>query len=441
MDSRFLGSVDFESAQFAGRAAFTGAIFVRPANFLRAVFESKIGTFFGRTQFKDEAQFQEARFLGPSEFSSATFFSGGRFLNVAFGDTVDFRETIFEQTAEFGDRNTRTVFSGPASFAFARIAVGNFEDARFKGPANFAGARFGEPSPCPKPSRIVVNMWGTAFEDVANFQDAMFYGGVNLSHASLAPGRARLRWHQLDGVVQSDSVILDIDSECNNLRRFKTAASRSAMSRADVFAWLERNFRSLDSLRDANAALYNKEEEETNAALAAAQSLWTRIGYWLWRWFYGRTSGYGLFPWRVMLILVGVFVVFAAVYASAARRLRFGSPAPGVALHVPDLPWRDAREAASPPTVTLDVATKSSVASPAPPAKVGAKLLVALAVSAAALVSIRVRGAYIEDDSRRHAWWFVVGFERLVGYGLLVLLGLTLSRAVPGVEKFFSWLL
>ena len=420
--ARFIGSVHFDETVFGGRTTFTRSIFERLANFFRAVFDSKLGASFGDAQFRDEARFQETRFGGPAEFVSTRFFTSGQFTNVAFSDAADFRDVVIQQTAEFGGGTTRTVFLGAANFAFAKLSVANFENAHFKALASFAGAVFGEPAPCLGNSPIVANLWGVSFDDVANFQDAEFRGGVNLSHTTVAPGRARLRWRQLDGVVESDSVVLVVDEKCNNLRQFRRVASRPAMPRAEVFGWLERNFRSLEQLRDANAAFYAREEEETSASLKAANlSYLGRTGLLFWQWGYGRTAGYGVFPGRIALIIVGVLLTFAVAYGVSSRPLRAGSGAPRIAFKVTELPWQ--AEDATPPGIA------------------GPRWLLALAVSAAAILSVRVVGAHVVDQPAAWRWWLVAAGERALGYLLLVLLGMTIANSVPGVERFFSWLL
>lgn len=418
IEAHFSDLAEFDETAVGGPALFNGAIFAAGGDFSRSTFEAKPFASFDRAEFKTAA-FDGVRFGGPADFLGARF-GTATFLDVDFTAGVDFRGASF-QSAEFGGARAKTSFGGVSAFDFATARRANFENAHFWGRTSFAGAVFGGGPPC-RPEPMVVNFFGAVFGDAANFGRAVFHGRLNWSHVVADPARTALRWHQVVGRLVSESVAFTPDPACGNRKEFSLVPGRSPTPRTEVLRWLERSLRAQEWNDDAREAFAQWKDEETWGRVTSSEATgWTRTVALASALLYGLTSGYGVFPARVLatagLALVGFWTVYMMVSGRPLRR-RYDSDSL-VQFKVTRLPWR---------------AEDTLV----PPRESEAQL--ALWVSLAALASIHVKGAYVLTDPGDRFWW-VLATERACGYYLLVLLAESLATTVPVVAKLLGWLL
>lgn len=416
--SEFGSDAHFEDVVFVGETAFNAARFHASASFARVIFDAKPLASFDKAEFRD-ADFTRARFSSAADFVGATFHSAS-FLDVDFGGPADFRRVHAVKVVQFGAAGAKTTFQGSAAFDFAQLPLASFENAAFRGRASFVGTQFGGP-PCGTAPTVVIDFSGSAFADLVNFESATFLGQVNLSRAGFDPGRARVRWRQIESAITSAAVELVDDGSCAAGKRFAAAAGAGPMPRVDLLRLLERNFRSQELGTDANAVLYLKEDEETRVELGREQSVWAKARLLAYLVLFGWTSGYGLWPSRVLCLLVIVLGVFALVYSVFGRwpaRFRESSES-RFRFRVMELPLA--------PRTLLPLRRVNN-------------MLAASCVSLAALVNFELWGAHLEVGPRERFYW-VVAFERIIGWALLILLGISIKNTVPLVSQFLGWLI
>lgn len=417
------GPLLVEDAAVAGGAQFIGARLLDRASFARTTFTGSDAVSFLRAEFGKFAQFIDVTFKGPAIFVK-TVFNHVRFGNVDFGDTADFRHAQFGVAGEFGAAAERTTFNKTAEFDFARLARGSFQNALFKGRAKFVGTQFGNAA-CAHAGAVAVNFDGALFADTANFESASFVGRLNFPRVVSEPGRLLFRWRDLAGVVATEPLMLTDSAWCHGQRDFVADRTLAVPKREALLRTLETNFRSRDLLDDANAAYYEARHAEVRAMVGdAREGYGSRAGALTEMALYGYTSGYGVFPSRVAVVLGMCLVVFTALYVASGRTFVYGPASAGMPIR-----WKVTELPARP--------TKNLVGDHGP---LPHRLLAATCVSLAALASVTVRDTKIEltADDR---WWWVVFAERMIGLALILLLGVTLANSVPVLSKFLGWLL
>jgi uncharacterized protein YjbI with pentapeptide repeats len=141
--------------------------------------------------FNKPVTFRSASFEGPINFSSARFEAPVTFARAKFQADANFNSTIFEQDASFsyvveGDLKHRTEFEAKADFSQARFrkradfrgvtvkTEANFYDAKFSSITNFDEAEF----------KGIANFDAVTFEGGINFNSATFDGICNVRGAS-----------------------------------------------------------------------------------------------------------------------------------------------------------------------------------------------------------------------------------------------------------------
>jgi uncharacterized protein YjbI with pentapeptide repeats len=416
------GPLLVDDATVSNGATFIRSHFRDRAIFARTTFVGPDAVSFHRSEFADRADFVDVTFKGPAIFVK-TKFGRVRFTNVDFGEAADFRQAEFAVAGEFGAAAERTTFNKVAEFDSAKFTRASFQNALFRGRAKFVGTQFGDSS-CPQATPIAVNFDGALFADTADFESATFLGKINLPRLVIEPGRLLLRWRDVGEQLASEPLMLRDTPACPGHREFVKDANIAAPKRDTVLRALERNFRSRDLLDDANGAYYEARHAEVHAAFVdAKRGRWERGIALSEMLFYGATSGYGVLAGRVVVLLLGCLVVFAGAYVVSGRLfVETTSPTAPVRWKVTELPGRS---------------TKNPVRDARPFPR---RLLAAILVSLAALVSVTVRDTRIELGLS-DPWWWVLFAERMIGLAILVLLGITLTNSVPVLSKFLGWLL
>jgi hypothetical protein len=153
------GRASFASTNFAGKADFTQSSFFR-LDMWNTVFEQSVQ--FNETIVEQSADFYKARFKQSADFTNfytgnsakfkgAQFNSDALFENAIFGRDVTFDDAHFDGIAKFDYIMvgrfcdfTNTTFKDEFSFYYTTTAWPYFDNATFNGPVNFEGMQASE---------------------------------------------------------------------------------------------------------------------------------------------------------------------------------------------------------------------------------------------------------------------------------------------------------
>jgi hypothetical protein len=237
VQTRFGGAVLGGDTFFLGRVLATGAVFeqglsVGGARFNRAVnfsgadfrqgFQAKGGLFFETvrfeaTQFRNGVNLQGAEFKADANFSRAVLAGDLNFSRVQWQGAADFARTLWQGTAFF----VRSYFA-KALF---------FTEARFDGPLVLRQTRFGEP----------VNLRNAVLGSEVDLGDALFPPPAYLNVAGL---EFSLEQTQILGTPGKIGRVFSVPQLAGNETLLRN---------------LERNFRRLEQISDANAVAFTAE--------------------------------------------------------------------------------------------------------------------------------------------------------------------------------------
>jgi uncharacterized protein YjbI with pentapeptide repeats len=324
------GGPHFESAQFATRANFEQATFSGSPVFVGAQFHE---TDFRRTEFKGTADFRESNFNGYADFSAAVLNT-----NVLFDDVEFERNVYFNDTNFLGSLANKAARNPTEDNADDGKRIVSFDDAKFKEGVVFDGSRF-DP-------QITVRFSGATFAqpDLVRFQRVtlrpMWFAGVNVRRLHFIRARwSRLRsWKFISREIQSltgealSARYESLELVCRQLAA--NAEENNRYEEAARFRFLANSARGRGSW--SNLIVKPSEPES-----------WGNLNLLLW--IYGLVSGYGERAWQAALVLVGICVLFAAIYYRGQQTgewWRSSTPGTSQKLHERELPLlRDFGEA------------------------------------------------------------------------------------------------
>lgn len=201
---RFNREVNLVGADFRRRVQAKSAIFFAPARFDQGTFRQ--GANFQGAEFKDNANFSGSQLAGDLNFS-----------RVQWQGTADFARTLWQGTAFFlRDRFDRALF---------------FTEARFEAPLILRQARFAAP----------VNLRNALLGPEADFGDALFQPAAYLNVAGME-------------FSVEQTPLLGTPGRIGRAFSVPQLAGNETLLRN-----LERNFRQLEQISDANAIAYTTE--------------------------------------------------------------------------------------------------------------------------------------------------------------------------------------
>jgi hypothetical protein len=202
--ARFNREVNLVGADFRGRVQAKSAIFFAPARFDQGF-------------FRQGANFQGAEFKANANFSGSQLAGDLNFSRVQWQGTADFARTLWQGTAFFlRDRFDQALF---------------FTEARFEAPLILRQARFGAP----------VNLRNVLLGPEADFGDALFQPAAYLNVAGMEFSVEQTR-------------ILGTPGRIGRAFSVPQLAGNETLLRN-----LERNFRQLEQISDANRIAYTTE--------------------------------------------------------------------------------------------------------------------------------------------------------------------------------------
>jgi uncharacterized protein YjbI with pentapeptide repeats len=301
----FNGMARFGDAEFDGLTSFVSARFLGDADFTA---QFRWNALFSFSKFKAGALFAGAKFWGKTYFNNAEFGRDGRWVSFSH---AEFRKDVVFQSAVFSDDVDfyKAVFGGAAWFdgaVFQRYA--RFTSATFAGPASFFGGsevaslQFGSCS------------WEEAtFGSSASFENRLFtaYGDFRVKKFAQAP-----RFH---GCTFHEAMVFPTEAAFED---------RSSEGAAQAYRTLRLGMEKLSARHEAGM-FYALEQASLRSSLGHMK----RHERWL-SWLYETCSDYGRNGARPIVVLIGVAVLFALVYAvfPGLHAVLAGEPIPSLDL-------------------------------------------------------------------------------------------------------------
>jgi uncharacterized protein YjbI with pentapeptide repeats len=184
--TKFYGPLDFHNTNFKGLVDFTNTFFSTNASFSLATFDKD--AYFSDTMFSRSVFFTLTMFRGPVDFNRAIFSSYAYFYNDTFGGDAYFGEATFRGEAMFSD----VAFNGYSTFMGAMFlddAVfgksifdehADFSHVTFNSLAEFGGAIFSNYANFSETAFVQVNFIGATFSGNTNFKGATFGKYLNI---------------------------------------------------------------------------------------------------------------------------------------------------------------------------------------------------------------------------------------------------------------------
>jgi hypothetical protein len=274
----FPSVANFTNVRTNNRANFSRAVFNDTAYFLETFFDG--GASFDKAVFRAEAHFNAARFGKWANFSEATFdtevmfrhtsFEDARFYGVVFNSEVDFTDVVFNNEADFD----HAVFRDYVRFAR------DFRDDTSLGAKpslSFGYARIDKQERCSFHTLALRPHW---FINV----DARKFEFINVNW----------NWRNTNTKL-----------EIKSLEEKKVSAPHSLLTIAcrNLAVNAEENHRYEEASRFRYMAMDARRLER-----------WRGFAFWTLGWWYWLASGYGERVWRAFVVLIGVWLVAAALY-------------------------------------------------------------------------------------------------------------------------------
>jgi uncharacterized protein YjbI with pentapeptide repeats len=334
---------DFGGVYFPEDVSFSGATFKEGANFSDATFEGKAifsdATFEGhvrlsRTTFKGGANFSDATFAGWANFSDATFAGWADFRSATFEGEAFFFETTEETTFKEGARFQGNTFNGEAIFRTTFEGEANFYDATFEGRAEFILATFEGRANF---SRATFN--GEAIFEESTFKEEGKFWSLQTTSRTVLILRAaeierpeRISFHSTS---LRPSAFVDVNAQefdFTDVEWFRwpkgdelkledeikavEAQSSPPYPRPTAMRKLQRACRRLMNNAEENRDYLTANKFHYWSMELLRKESWRRLG--LIGTLYWALSGYGERPRRAFLVLVGMWALFAFLYAMVA---------------------------------------------------------------------------------------------------------------------------
>jgi uncharacterized protein YjbI with pentapeptide repeats len=294
--SRFDHKVDFSGARFEGPALFRTAFeneevkFADTADFSFATF-SDIASFFG-SRFDSVWTFRDARFLD-AVFSDAEFRQAGSFERASFRGTATFNRARFRGDAAPGlDEPPPTAdfaaadFAKGAAFLATRFELTQasdsvrFLDVTANGSMNFTLADF-----------QTADLGNVDVRVLAVFEDVLCTQSLDFTQSTFQPGQ-RLTLHRVNA--------RDVELDLKIVRQVDSVDDQAAILRK-----IEESETNRGNLADANNAHYE--------LLALKSDGYPSVWRYLDRVFYRGIAGYFVRPFRPLLTLVALALVFSLI--------------------------------------------------------------------------------------------------------------------------------
>jgi uncharacterized protein YjbI with pentapeptide repeats len=296
---------NFHGVWFPGVLDFRDFTFIKPASFISAKFSE--GAFFHRSTFRAEADFSHtkfsnetganfdyANFAEEANFDYANFGAATSFDSVNFGAKASFDSATFWAKADFN----AAVFSAEAVFSYAKFSAEvDFDSAVFKDYVRFAGDEetqvFGDNSSLSlqfarieKPDRFSFHTLRLRPHWFVNVDSRKFeFVAVEWNWNKIKIKR-EIKSLQSRGISPAHHLL---ELACRNLAL--NAEENHRYERASSFRYMAMEIRRLEGWQG-----------------------WRYLASWLLNWWYWFASGYGERIGRAFVVLIGIWLLAAALY-------------------------------------------------------------------------------------------------------------------------------
>jgi hypothetical protein len=335
-NSSFKKSVEFNKCYFKKDAACNiyNSYFFSPVIFNDSIFDSPVDI--SNSVFSDRCSFQNTRFNSLAKFEKLIFKENATFTSAHFGDNVSFNSSKFNNFADFNNYYSvissfdRTNFSGPVSFKGSNfkdsvdfrsvsfdssadfsntyhLGISSFDKTTFSGPVSFEDSDFAESSFCLSEFDNNATFMGANFYKNASFRSAIFDQSVGFRNSNFMDladfglatfnGSADFEYSNFKGTLELTK------AKINYLENFNWPYFINKIKCDDqlTFSELIRNFRNLRNFEAANEMYFQYCELEKNRLDWLDLSKWIYILA-----FY--TCGYGVKP--LYTIGLGIYILF-----------------------------------------------------------------------------------------------------------------------------------
>jgi uncharacterized protein YjbI with pentapeptide repeats len=306
----FPDTVDFSNFIFTTPAIFDHATFSASVKFYSAKFGAK--AHFHLAMFSVEAIFDSAKFSAGADFGSARFSAVALFHGAMFSKEVKFTSTSFS-SADF----RYVTFSAEADFSHAKLSAdADFSFATFSAEADFRFVKFNTPA----------HFRSATFKDYVRFagsRENKVFGDNSLLNLHFAriekPDRfsfhtLRLRPHWF---VNVDARKFEFIAVNWNWRDINVKQEIKSLQSNEVFPahrLLEIACRNLAVNAEENHRYERASRFRYIAMEARRLERWRGFAFWTLGWWYWLASGYGERIWRAFVVLIGIWLIAAALY-------------------------------------------------------------------------------------------------------------------------------
>jgi hypothetical protein len=315
--TKFNAEVIFQAAKFNARADFFSAKFNPESNpNARAIFCSAVFgavAYFTDAEFGAETDFKDATFKAVVDFSSAEFKAKAHFHSVRFNSRVNFSSATFDAEAGFNNAtltSTANFFSATFnSAAFFRSATFNaaadFSLATFNAEANFAGATFKDYVKFEGKKKCVV------FGEKSSL-NLQFIRIEKPDHFSFHTLVLRPHWFVNVDARKFEFIRVNWDwRSVSTKQEIKSINEEDGLSSHQLLAIACRKL----AVNAEENHLYEEASKFRYMAMDARRLEHRRgFAFWTLGWWYWLASGYGERMGRAFLVLLGILVLFAALY-------------------------------------------------------------------------------------------------------------------------------
>jgi Pentapeptide repeats (9 copies) len=263
--------------------------------------------------FPEAVDFSEFTFTSPASFRSATFSAAVSFRSATFSAEVSFGYATFSAEAYFGSATFSAeayfryaTFSAEAYFGYATFsATASFDSATFSAEAYFRYTSFKDYV------RFAGNREIKVFDDNSslNFQFAKIEKPDHFSFHTVM-----LRPHWFVNVDARKFEFIDVNWNWQSIstkQEIKSIDEGDILSKHRLLAIACRNLA-------VNAEENNRYEDASRLRYMAMDARrlerWRGFAFWTLGWWYWLASGYGERVWRAFVVLIGVWLVAAALY-------------------------------------------------------------------------------------------------------------------------------
>jgi uncharacterized protein YjbI with pentapeptide repeats len=294
----------FGGAEFGSEAVFSWCAF-RQAEFFGAYFDGNVD--FLSAKFDGLANFAGTRFSKATKFRFAEFGGEARFISAAFNGENDFGHAVFKESVGFSAEYGTGGFDEGASFDFRR--------ARFDSPK-----RVSFHSVTLRPHWFV-NVDAREFQ----FVDVRWFDNLNGKNISIELSKLRSREEREERESAKKRAERMVSAELYNdkfeierLNREEAEESSGATGQPENKTRYYRLLSITCRQLAVNAEENHRYEEASKFRYWAMDTRrlerWKGLAFWRLGWWYWLASGYGERIMRAFIMLVAVWLVFAAMY-------------------------------------------------------------------------------------------------------------------------------